>query len=33
MAKFAIPSQEFSEKSEKSLSFCALIEEINLTIL
>ena len=30
MAKIAIPAQEFSEKSEKSLKFCALIENINL---
>ena len=30
MAKIAIPAQETSEKSEKSLYFCALIEEINL---
>ena len=30
MAKIAIPAQEISENSEKSLYFCALIEEINL---
>ena len=30
MATFAIPAQEFSKKSEKLLSFCVLIEEINL---
>ena len=29
MAKIAIPAQEISENSEKSLYFCALIEEIN----
>ena len=29
MAKIAIPAQEFSEKSEKSIGFCALIEKIN----
>ena len=32
MAKIAIPAQEFSEKSEKSIGFCALIEKINLYI-
>ena len=30
MAKIAIPAQEISENLEKSLYFCALIEEINL---
>ena len=30
MAKIAIPAQEFSETSEKSLRPCALIEKINL---
>ena len=30
MAKIAVPAQKFSEKSEKSLGFCALIENINL---
>ena len=29
MAKIAIPAQEISKNSEKSLYFCALIEEIN----
>ena len=29
MAKIAIPAQEISENLEKSLYFCALIEEIN----
>ena len=29
MAKIAIPAQEISENSEKSLYFCALIEKIN----
>ena len=29
MVKIAIPAQEISENSEKSLYFCALIEEIN----
>ena len=29
MAKIAIPAQDISENSEKSLYFCALIEEIN----
>ena len=29
MAKIAIPTQEISENLEKSLYFCALIEEIN----
>ena len=32
MAKLAIPAQELSEKSEKSLCFSALIKEINLNI-
>ena len=32
MAKIAIPAREFSEKSEKSLWFCTLIEKINLYI-
>ena len=32
MAKIAIPAQEFSKKSEKSIGFCALIEKINLYI-
>ena len=32
MAKFAIPAQEISENSEKSLLFCALIEKNNLNI-
>ena len=30
MAKIAIPAQEISENSEKSMYFCVLIEEINL---
>ena len=30
MAKIAIPAQESSEKLEKSLWFCVLIEKINL---
>ena len=29
MAKIAIPVQEISESSEKSLYFCMLIEKIN----
>ena len=29
MAKIAIPAQEISENSEKSLYFCTLIEKIN----
>ena len=30
MAKIAIPAQDISENSEKSMYFCVLIEEINL---